>query len=83
VITRWCLGVKTENALTGTLKTLNEIIFQVSNSLNLSDLQKAKIRLVCGIQVLKLAQEETFRSHIYTNSFYTISRLIIVSFSNL
>ncbi len=83
---RWCLGLKAEAALPITLNIFSRIIEINSNSnyaLNKSEPEKARIRLVCGAQVLKFAQEINFRSYIGANLFHLMAKLIIVNISKL
>ncbi len=83
---RWCLGLKAEAALPITLNIFSRIIEINSSSnyaLNKSEPEKARIRLVCGAQVLKFAQEITFKSYIGANLFHLMAKLIIVNICKL
>jgi hypothetical protein len=48
-----------------------------------SEPEKARIRLVCGNQILKLAQEPCFKSFILPDQYHTVARLIIVNYNSL
>ena len=80
--TRWCLGLKQEcSGLALTLRLFRKLIEfnDANNKSHKSEPEKARIRQICGTQVLKLAQESYFRVHIGADLFHIIARLIIVS----
>lgn len=86
--TRWCLGLKQDcSSLVITMRILVKMI-QEQGGINKtakvakSEPEKARLRLVCGSQLLKLAQEGCFRQHLAADYFHTLARLIIVSVNN-
>jgi hypothetical protein len=81
--TRWCLGLKAEcSSLVVTLRLFARLMQEYSdlnNKIHKSEPEKARIRLTCGTQMIKLAHEINFRSYVTSEHFHLIARLIIVS----
>ena len=88
MVTRWCLGLSKEcDGLVTALKVFQTILdfnsHHNTTNTNKSEPEKARLRIVCGAQVLKLANESMFRQYISINLFHMVARLIIVSLTNL
>jgi hypothetical protein len=83
LVTRWCLGLKCEcPSLVSTIKLLSRLINEqneLSEYRNKSEPEKARLRLVCGSQLLKISQEPYFTAFIMPDQYHTIAKLIIVS----
>jgi sister-chromatid-cohesion protein PDS5 len=91
LVIRWCLGLKSEcNNIIYVLRILIKLMKENSSSelssatldslapqSNVTEAEKARIRSVCGSQIIKLAQEGSFKPLITAEYFHLLARLII------
>ena len=98
LLVRWCLGLKSEcPSIINTLKILVRLIRENSsinsqsqqqqessdNQIVVSDAEKSRLRSVCGSQLIKMAQENSFKQFITAEYFHTLAKLILDPVTNV
>jgi hypothetical protein len=95
LLVRWCLGLKSEcPSIINTLKILVRLIRENSsinsqiqqdsdNQVIVSDAEKSRLRSVCGSQLIKMAQESSFKQFITAEYFHALAKLIIDPITNI
>lgn len=94
-MTRWCLGLKSEcTNITTALRLFTKIIKENSSdhldeshedkqTIIVTEAERSRIRSVCGNQIIKLAQENSFKPLINAEYFHIVARLIIDPVTNV
>ena len=86
LVIRWCLGLKSEcTNIIFVLKILIKLIKENSSSdhahtesaESVCEAEKSRIRATCGSQLVKLAQESSFKPLITAEYFHILARLIV------